>query len=204
MVSFNQMSALSIRMKDYGKFTGEVVNTFHPALECRLPVLAITNRLYQIIVSALRDCDYMVECKKRAVDEDQRDPFILTTAKTLDLCLMKDAGLISTNTKFGEAPSDTNLPDLPGYGRGSFNQYVETESAWKRFYAAILGSVSLLAPMLLMVLHHDQTTTLATVCVSVFLFALVAAFSLKESLATVVSIVAAYTAVLIVFVGTTS
>jgi hypothetical protein len=200
----DQMAYLNNKMSAYGKFMGEVVNTLHPALGCRLSVLEITNKICQITVSALRDWDFMVECKKRAADEDQRDPFILTTTKTLDLCLMKDAGLISTNMKFGEVPSDADLPDLPGFGRGSFNQYVETESAWKRFYTAILGSLALLAPMLLMVLHHDQTTSLATVCVSVVLFALAAAFFLKESLATVVSIVAAYTAVLIVFVGTTS
>jgi hypothetical protein len=146
----------------------------------------------------------MVKCNKNAAAETWRDPFILTTEKTLDLCLMNDAGIILMHGPAGKAPLDLERPNLPGDGRGSFNQGLKTASFWKRFFIAIFGSIALLGPMLLMVLHKSLATTLATACVSVVLFALAVAYFLEESLATVVSIVAAYTAVLVVFVGTSS
>lgn len=66
---------------------------------------------------------------------------------------------------------------------------------------ALLGGIALVGPMLLMVLHNDQTTKLATTSVAVFLVAAFMACYSKASPEIVVSVVAAYAAVLVVFVG---
>jgi hypothetical protein len=69
----------------------------------------------------------------------------------------------------------------------------------------VCGGLALIAPMLLMVLHKDQITTLATASVATMLFALGLAF-LGENLKgqEVLACVAAHAAVLVVFVGTNS
>lgn len=61
----------------------------------------------------------------------------------------------------------------------------------------------LISPMLLMVLHSDRTTSLATTSVATMLFALALAISGRDLAGKdVLGAVAAYAAVLVVFVGT--
>jgi len=61
-----------------------------------------------------------------------------------------------------------------------------------------------MAPMLLMVLHKDLVTTLVTASVSTLLFALATTTWTKEDPATLVGATAAYAAVIVVFVGSSS
>ena len=59
----------------------------------------------------------------------------------------------------------------------------------------------LIVPMLIMVLHKGMVTALVTVSVMTFLFAVVLAVALKQPPETLLAAVAAYAAVLVVFVG---
>jgi VIT1/CCC1 family predicted Fe2+/Mn2+ transporter len=101
-------------------------------------------------------------------------------------------------------PRDLHRPDIPGDSRGAFNRDLDWKAFVWRFFACLFAAIALLAPMLVMVLHKGLHTALITVCVSVFLAALVIAKFLEESFGAVVGYVAGYTAVLVVFVGTTS
>ena len=69
---------------------------------------------------------------------------------------------------------------------------------------AFFGGLSLVGPMLIMVLYKRQYTALITVCISVFLFAVAMAAFSTEKPTTVLGAVAAYAAVLVVFLGTSS
>jgi hypothetical protein len=75
------------------------------------------------------------------------------------------------------------------------------DTLW-RFGAALFAALTMIGPMLLMVLHKDVATDLATTSVAVVLVAAILAWFAETRPETVVSIVAAYTAVLVVFVGT--
>jgi hypothetical protein len=70
----------------------------------------------------------------------------------------------------------------------------------RRFSAALFGGITLIGPMLLMVLHKDKATDLLTTSVAVFLFAIVVAYFSDAAPEMIVSIVAAYATVLVVFV----
>jgi len=68
---------------------------------------------------------------------------------------------------------------------------------------AVFGSAFLIGPMLIMVLYPSRTTSLVTTTVSVVLFAMLVA-ALLEDKNDVLNATAAYTAVLVVFVGTST
>lgn len=68
---------------------------------------------------------------------------------------------------------------------------------------ALIGGLSLISPMLIMVLHKDLLTTLLTTSISVLIFGFILALYLKSP-ETVMGVVAAYAAVLVVFVGAQS
>ena len=78
------------------------------------------------------------------------------------------------------------------------------ESEWKNFrkrlQMAVLGGVFLLAPMWLMVLHRTKYTALVSTTVFVAFFGLIMAKFLEKEM-DVLSVTAAYAAVLVVFVG---
>lgn len=70
---------------------------------------------------------------------------------------------------------------------------------------AIFGGAALIGPMLIMTLHPSRNTSLITVSVATFLFALVLAIIANDSSGKdVLGATAAYAAVLVVFVGTST
>jgi peptidoglycan/LPS O-acetylase OafA/YrhL len=73
-----------------------------------------------------------------------------------------------------------------------------------RVAAALLGGLALIAPMLVMALPDASTKELVTTSVAVVLIAIGLASASHSSWRDVLGITAAYTAVLIVFVGTSS
>ena len=74
-----------------------------------------------------------------------------------------------------------------------------------RFTMAFFGGVALVGPMLVMTLHKSRNTSLITTSISVLFFAMVVAyFARKASPQEVLAATAAYAAVLVVFVGTSS
>jgi hypothetical protein len=142
-----------------------------------------------------------VEYSAKAEKDILEDPFILTSGRSLERSLMENAGLLADAGKL-DRPVDPDRPELPRGARSPKNQARSMEAFLRRLRMAFFGGVSLIAPMLIMVLHKDILTTLLTTSVSVLLFGFaVAAFS-TESPETVLAVVAAYAAVLVVFVGT--
>ena len=144
---------------------------------------------------AVRDWDFMVDYAVKAGNNLSKDPFLLSSEKRLTYEMMRNVGL--TSSPFADSYKHENNARLPLGQRRS----VTLKTLVGRFIVALLGGVALIGPMLLMVLHNDQTTKLATTSVAVFL---VAAFMAMYSTAPpeiLVSVVAAYAAVLVVFVG---
>jgi hypothetical protein len=144
-----------------------------------------------------------------------RDPFEITTRDTLSFHLMNKLRIIPPSTT--RHPVDLYDPPeynrfkgmylyniLPGSSRGHYNARIYLAHFSERITMGLLGGLALIGPMLLMVLHKDLLTTLLTVGVSTILFA--AALSVFTQLQgeTVLASVAAYAAVLVVFVGTSS
>ena len=75
----------------------------------------------------------------------------------------------------------------------------------QRIIMALFGGVALIGPMLIMTLHQSRNTSLITASVATFLFALLMAFAARDSAGKdVLAITAAYAAVLVVFVGTST
>lgn len=82
---------------------------------------------------------------------------------------------------------------------------IDVAQLWERLWMGILGGLALIGPMLLMVLHKDLLTTLVTTSVATLLFAVaLALLGTRLRGETVLASVAAYAAVLVVFVGTSS
>ncbi|KAM0797180.1 hypothetical protein BDR22DRAFT_785675, partial [Usnea florida] len=75
----------------------------------------------------------------------------------------------------------------------------------ERIIMALFGGAALIGPMLIMTLHQSRNTSLITASVATFLFALVIVLAARDSAGKdVLAITAAYAAVLVVFVGTST
>jgi hypothetical protein len=155
-------------------------------------------------VSALRDWETILEYSAKAKNSLRLDPFVLTSARSLELGMMLEANLVtSTHTKVEDC-RDFKDPILPGGSRRHLNRTRKMENFWERFYMAAFGGIALVGPMLIMVLHRGKATSLVTVSVSVLLFAIIISKYSTGTPEAVLGIVAAYAAVLVVFVGTSS
>lgn len=76
---------------------------------------------------------------------------------------------------------------------------------FERMFMAIFGGVALIGPMLIMTLHPSRNTSLITTSVAVFIFAVLLANGASDSSGKdILGATAAYAAVLVVFVGTSS
>ena len=73
-----------------------------------------------------------------------------------------------------------------------------------RFIVAVTGGLSLVVPMIIMRLHQNVNKSLIVTSVAVVLFSAVVSLFFKVSNADTLGITAAYAAVLVVFVGTSS
>jgi hypothetical protein len=151
----------------------------------------------------------MVAYGARAGDDTELDPFIITSRKPLELRLLIEANLVESPDGSDAAllnaieNKTAIMPPVSSRTRKYHNKRVEFVNFTKRFCVAILGGVALVGPMLLMILYKHRLTSLLTVSVSVFVFGIVMAAILEKPEA-VLATVAAYAAVLVVFVGTSS
>jgi hypothetical protein len=163
--------------------------------------------------NAVRDFDFMAERMAKARDEEEDDPFQLATVNLLDLCSMRDAGLVPTNdgpsleVLYGRAEDRDNYEQriniLPGASRHSRQDIVTKRQYLERLGMGLAGGTALIIPMLIMVLRNDLITTLVTTAVATMLFAgALALLGTRLKGETVLASVAAYAAVLVVFVGT--
>lgn len=147
-----------------------------------------------------------------ALDSKDNDPFVITTNTALGRELIRDMAKklpdswkqIWGDGAYLEPAKDQSHPSLPGHLR---NQNITKErhrALVHRMGGAVVGGIALIGPMLLMVLKPLLIVRLVTVsgCVLISGFAL-ALFS-RANPREIMGIVAAYAAVLVVFVGTTS
>lgn len=160
-----------------------------------------------IIAQACKDYDYMIEKAAAKLD----DPFRITTDTQLGRILISDAGIFSRHSYEGKAPRLNLGVDADDYGDWNLlpaplrrHHIGQREYLAKRgrLWAALFVGVALIAPMLIMVLHSTLVTTLVTSSVATLLFALLVALGSGWEDDKVVSAVAAYAAVMVVFVGT--
>ena len=71
-----------------------------------------------------------------------------------------------------------------------------------RFVVGFIGGVALVVPMLVMSIHRGQAKSLTTTSVAVVLFTITMAVGLRATNSETLAATAAYTAVLVVYVGT--
>jgi hypothetical protein len=152
----------------------------------------------------------MVAYSKKADGDPSSDPFVLTSSRPLDHKLMAEAGLTSLSPESAHRiqvaieKERAILPPILDGTRLHHNKRQRQKEFWKRLRMAIFGGVALVGPMLIMVLYKHLLTSLLTVSLSVFLFALVVAVFSTGTPENVLAAVAAYAAVHVVFVGASS
>ena len=156
----------------------------------------------------------MVEHAAKTDGDIAKDLFVLSSKKPLSHKLMQEKGVIEMGWESRCVPEEPKPGDtyLPGGQRRRVNEEKERlrqeemkrksiRASWERFAMGVFGGITLIAPMLLMVLHRDRTTALTTTSVSMILFAIIISFLPIVSPDLVLTAVAAYAAVLVVFVG---
>ncbi|KAK5135702.1 hypothetical protein LTR08_004688 [Meristemomyces frigidus] len=140
---------------------------------------------------AVRDMEYM----ERSFHGTQQDPFYLTTAKPLDCKLLEDARLAFGDPK--KRLSQT-APDRLAY--------TKWESASKRdlrrLMRALLGSLAIIAPFLVMILISGQLVRLVATCGFAMAFAVGITAGSELGSDRIALATAAYVGILVIFVGT--
>lgn len=157
--------------------------------------------------SAVRDYDFMLSCEGRSVD-----PFIVTSLGHLQARILRfELRNVPEAQRRGAAGEDWDhvnfakpkIQDEPT--RREYNQELQFKAFARRLAMAVGGGLFLIAPMWLMVLKQDLYVALGSTTGFVLVFALTMAWLLKtEAIVMVMTSTAAYAAVLVVFVGTTS
>ncbi|RMZ84956.1 hypothetical protein DV738_g245, partial [Chaetothyriales sp. CBS 135597] len=160
---------------------------------------------------ALRDWDYMLE--KHTADPNL-DPFKLVNTKMSDLCIMKQNNIFQYDgsrkcwrpdpEKFEGKAEDLQDPWLPGGSRSWLQNRTKKQALTIRTWAAILGGIALVGPMVLMVLYKNTVTALSTVAICTFLFAVILARFTDKGPLELMQATATYAAILVVFVGASS
>ncbi|KAF3011355.1 hypothetical protein E8E14_007893 [Neopestalotiopsis sp. 37M] len=155
-------------------------------------------------VQALQDYDYMGQFIWQS-----GDPFIITGERFVDRCMLDaamkglgnddDLRLIKPTRKWED---EFVIPAPIGGTRDRNLQTVLWKGFFERMLLAILGSIFLVGPMWLMVLHNTIYTALITTTACILIFGFAMALSLTKPMDVMAS-TAAYAAVLVVFVGLT-
>jgi len=157
------------------------------------------------IVKAMQNYDYMNNCSQRPAD-----PFLVTGERTIDdyvLCsIMRETITSEFNTKkfeqstfIGPLEGEEDKTPIGGL-RHETNRESKLRDLRIRLGLAAVGAAFLVGPMWLMVLHRTLYTALVSTTVFVVLFGVIMAVSLEKGI-DVLSSTAAYSAVLVVFVG---
>ncbi|KAF2236942.1 hypothetical protein EV356DRAFT_530455 [Viridothelium virens] len=160
----------------------------------------------QQYIQATRDNDYVHDCARRL-----KDPFVVTSKRFVDADLIRsalrsipedrrDANLSKIGSLY--PPLETSAEPIGGTRHAALRDKRVKTFLFQLGMAAIGGGF-LLAPMWLMVLHSTQYTALITTSVCVILFGISMAWVLDQTM-NVLSVTAAYAAVLVVFVGATN
>jgi hypothetical protein len=164
---------------------------YHPELHL--------NVKHNYLVQAMCDYDYMRKFVERP---KERDPFIVTSRRKVDhwglRCALEDA---SEELDFClDEPLEKENEPIAALRKASFDR-ANLENFALRVVMAIVGGAFLIGPMWPMVLHNTRYTALISTSVCVLVFGVIMAWVLDHAL-NVLSVTAAYAAVLVVFVGT--
>lgn len=146
------------------------------------------------------DYDYVHTCVQR-----QNDPFVVSSKRMIDRVVLEHAlsKISPTPLDFSLLPSlETEAEPIGGTRLKAF-EAARFKTFLTNFGMAAIGGGFLVAPMWLMVLHDTVYTTLVTTTVCASLFGVVMSWRLGGPME-VLSVTAAYAAVLVVFVGANS
>ncbi|KAK0708059.1 hypothetical protein B0H67DRAFT_327235 [Lasiosphaeris hirsuta] len=189
----------------------EVVHDIYTGRSAKKYLMDDAKELITDYCNAVRDYDFMAERLQQSRDDEEDDPFEISTHRLLDLCLMRDAGLVPekdwekllARVKGEKKLYKKRYNILPSVSRNDRGDVMTRNLSLERLGMGLAGGAALIVPMLIMVLHKDLVTTLVTTSVATMLFAGgLALLGTKLRGETVLASVAAYAAVLVVFVGT--
>lgn len=153
---------------------------------------------------------------EKFVPKTELDPFKLVSSQMRDMCIMEDIDLFNEASeiidpqyhpeKRQRVPDDFSDPMLIGGSRAWSRRKREAEMFTVRFWFGLVGGLALIGPMLLMVLlrAHGIAVSLITASLSTILFALLMAKFSDQSPVALVGTTAAYAAVMVVFVGSST
>lgn len=151
----------------------------------------------------------MLEKKATAKATGKQDAFKITSEEPLGFELMDQARLVRPKDmsrireKIKEYEERFNT--LPGEARGQILELQDLNAFYDRAKMGLLGGLALIGPMLIIVLKNDLLTTLIVTSASTVIFAgMLAIFGHEQKGETVLASVAAYAAVLVVFIGASS
>lgn len=160
----------------------------------------------------------MSEKKERSQAVGQKDPFLITAEDRLSFILMEREGLFRLQGRSDERNQtltskhrerstawDPEINMLPGESRTEMRKRNEVRLFVERFTLGVFGGLAIIAPMLIMALSNSLLVSLVVTSVTTILFAVLLALPMIGGSLdgqTVLAAVAAYAAILVVFVGT--
>ncbi|KAI6790348.1 hypothetical protein KC361_g7966 [Hortaea werneckii] len=159
--------------------------------------------LLNLYCDAVRNLDLMREKDKLGYD---RDPFLVKSSRALERDVLESSGLIPDHVlPKGELPLpyDHEHPVLANEngGRHHANKATSKKQRLERFAMASFGGLLIIVPMLIMANVPGKVASLVTSCVAIAIFAALVTLGTKLGPHEVLASVAAYAAVLVVFVG---
>ena len=143
----------------------------------------------------------MRECAKRGLEGD---PFLMMTSREMEWQAMKRANILpETLDQLLAVSEDTRDPLL--FGASPPRNYTNRKAARAQqlagFLMAVFGSLALILPVIIMVLVPGRATSIAVTSVCTIGFAAILAVVSKLDPEKILGVTAAYSAVLVVFVG---
>lgn len=135
-----------------------------------------------------------------------KDPFLMKSSRALERGVFENLGLIPDHVlPQGELPppEDQDQPLLfnESDGRYHANEQITKKQRLERFAMASFGGLLIIVPMLIMANVPGKVASLVTSCVAIIIFAGLITLGTKLGPHEVLASVAAYAAVLVVFVG---
>ncbi|KAI6854198.1 hypothetical protein KC338_g9343 [Hortaea werneckii] len=152
---------------------------------------------------AVRNLDFM---REKAVGGYDHDPFLIKSSRALERGVLESSGLIPDHLlPKGDLPlpCDHEHPLLSNEsgGRHYANRQTTKKQRLERFAMASFGGLLIIVPMLIMANVPGKIASLVTSCVAITIFAALITLVTKLGPHEVLASVAAYAAVLVVFVG---
>lgn len=159
-------------------------------------------------VQAARDNDFMHDCVNRGLN----DPFVVTSKRVVDANVLNvlinqiPLEVRRTENEFAAVNFATPVESRAhpiGETRSVVARKQKIHSFLERLVIALVGGAFLVVPVWIMVLYRAKYTSLVVTSSAVVLCGIVTAWKLERS-EHVLSVTAAYAAVLVVFVGSNS